>query len=49
MKNKTTKRLMTICSAYNDKSVLTIKGKWFRECGFNPGDQVELSVTKKED
>ena len=46
MKTKTTKRLMTICSADKNKSVLIIKGLWFRNCGFNPGDQVELSATK---
>ena len=47
MRTKTTKRLMTVCNAYNDKSYLIIKGKWFRNCGFMPGDQVELFATKQ--
>lgn len=46
MKIKATQRKMTVCSADTNKSMLIIKGKWFRDCGFNPGDMVELSATK---
>lgn len=47
MRTKATKRKMTICNADKEKSYLLIKGKWFRACGFIPGDQVEISATKK--
>ena len=46
MKIKATKRQMTVCSADTNKSLLIIKGKWFRKCGFNPGYLVELFATK---
>ena len=45
MKAKTTRK-MTICNAYNNKSMLVLKGKWFRNCGFTPGDEVLINVTK---
>ena len=46
VKNKTT-RSMTICCSNNNGSLLIIKGKWFRNCGFNPGDRIEINTNKK--
>lgn len=47
MKTKTTREL-TVCSAFEkNSSTVLLKGKWFRACGFNPGDTIELDITKK--
>lgn len=46
MKTKTNKRFLTVCNLDN-KSTLTIKGIWFKNSGFSPGDLIELTINKK--
>ena len=46
MKTKTTKRYLTICNGGKNKSLLIIKSKWLKNCGFSPGDSIELTINK---